>query len=113
LGFQWLAPRLTESCRNGRGRPRRCLHNRQRQAQAARPRKKILDIGNSVLSSTSRNHPESDMTLKTALVALVLGLAPALAWAHCGDHIRTTASNCGEGQVWDEASQTCITPQTS
>jgi hypothetical protein len=53
------------------------------------------------------------MTMRTALVALVLGLTPALAWASCSTMHQTTASACGEGQVWDAASQTCIIPQTS
>ena len=53
------------------------------------------------------------MNLRTAFVALVLGLSPALVWASCGHETRTTASACGEGQVFDEASQTCIVPQTS
>lgn len=54
------------------------------------------------------------MTLKTALAALALTLAPTLAFAYCGGVPHTpTASACGDGQVWDEASQTCIVPQTS
>jgi hypothetical protein len=53
------------------------------------------------------------MTFKTAFVALVLGLIPAMASAYCAGDMRTTASACGEGQVFDPASQTCITPQTS
>lgn len=53
------------------------------------------------------------MTLKTAFIALVLASAPALAWASCASMHQTSASACGEGQVFDPASQTCITPQTS
>ena len=53
------------------------------------------------------------MSVKTAFVALVLGLTPAMASAYCNSEVRTTASACGEGQVFDPASQTCIVPQTS
>ena len=75
--------------------------------------KKILETCISVLSSVPRNFMESDMTLRTAFVALVLGLTPAMAWASCSPAIHTTAAACGEGQVWDSASGTCVTPPTS
>lgn len=54
------------------------------------------------------------MTIKTGLVALVLTLAPGLAFASCygGPH-QTTASACADGQVWDATAMICITPQTS
>lgn len=52
------------------------------------------------------------MTLKTALVAVVLSLTPALALA-MGCDMRATSSTCPPGQVFDGASQTCIVPATS
>lgn len=55
------------------------------------------------------------MTIRTALVALVLGLSPAAAFAMggCMSERQTSASACGEGMVWDSASQTCIAPMSS
>lgn len=53
------------------------------------------------------------MTIKTTLVALVLALSPGLAFASCEGEVRQTTSACAEGQVWDGASQTCVTLPTS
>lgn len=53
------------------------------------------------------------MKIKTALVAVVLAFSPALASASCMMDRQTTASACGEGQVWDASSQTCIVPMSS
>lgn len=52
------------------------------------------------------------MTFKTALAALVLALAPAIASAECGWQ-KMNASSCGEGQVDDAASGTCVSQTTS
>ncbi|MFN3953733.1 MAG: hypothetical protein ACK4LQ_04710 [Pararhodobacter sp.] len=53
------------------------------------------------------------MPFKTLLAALALSMAPSLALAMgCGDLRQTTAS-CAEGQVWDSASQSCVTPVSS
>lgn len=53
------------------------------------------------------------MRIKTALVALVLAVTPALASAGCMMGHQISASACGEGQVWDESSQACIVPVSS
>ena len=55
------------------------------------------------------------MAIKTTLIALVLVAAPgmALAMGGCNTMRATTASACGEGQVWDAGSQTCVIPATS
>ncbi|WP_213548425.1 hypothetical protein [Vannielia litorea] len=48
------------------------------------------------------------MKTKTALAALVLAFAPALAYAECSSqHVRMS---CADGKVWDEKSSSCITP---
>jgi len=59
------------------------------------------------------NHQELSMKIKTAFVAMVLALSPALASAGCWMGHQTSASACGEGMVWDEPSQTCIAPISS
>jgi hypothetical protein len=55
------------------------------------------------------------MTIKTALAALALTLAPTLALAECwGDaHKMTSANACAEGQVWSETLATCVAKPTS
>ena len=54
------------------------------------------------------------MKTKIALVAIVLALSPAAAFAMgCMGERQTTASACGEGMVWDSASQSCIAPMSS
>lgn len=55
------------------------------------------------------------MKIRIFLATLAVGLAPGIAMAMggCGwEHATQTASQCGEGQIWDGASQTCITPVT-
>lgn len=48
------------------------------------------------------------MTIKTALAALVLALAPAIASATCfGDHSQQ-AMSCADGMIWDEKTATCV-----
>ncbi|MCO6382201.1 MAG: hypothetical protein JXQ91_02510 [Vannielia sp.] len=49
------------------------------------------------------------MKTKTALAALVLALAPALAHAECSSSHEVTMT-CADGKVWDEKSASCITP---
>lgn len=55
------------------------------------------------------------MAIKTTLIALVLVVAPgmALAMGGCNSLRATSASACGEGQVWDAGTQACIIPATS
>ncbi len=54
------------------------------------------------------------MKLKATLAALVLMFTPAIASAMCSwDKPAQTASACTEGQVFDDASQTCIEPVSS
>jgi len=54
------------------------------------------------------------MKFRLAIAALALAVAPgfALALGGCGMDRTTSASACAEGQVWDAASETCITPVT-
>ena len=54
------------------------------------------------------------MKFRLAIAALALAVAPsfAVALGGCGMDRTTSASTCGEGQVWDAASETCITPVT-
>jgi hypothetical protein len=55
------------------------------------------------------------MKLKTTFAAIALALAPTFATAMggCGmDHVTTSASQCEAGQVWDQTSNSCITPVT-
>ncbi|HMO07940.1 MAG TPA: hypothetical protein PKD10_09865 [Paracoccaceae bacterium] len=55
------------------------------------------------------------MTLRLSLAAMALALAPGLAAAMCSDdqYIKSTASACAEGQVWDAATQGCVLKPTS
>jgi hypothetical protein len=53
------------------------------------------------------------MTIKTAFVAMVLALAPGLAFASCYSTHTETSSLCAEGMVWDATAQTCIAPISS
>lgn len=55
------------------------------------------------------------MTIKTLLAVLALSLTPALAFAQCtGDkHMSTQASACGEGMVYDTATNACVLKPTS
>lgn len=59
-------------------------------------------------------HGGSIMKLKTLLAAAALALAPGLAFAMggCGS-MQQSASACSDGQVWDAALQSCITPPSS
>ncbi len=50
---------------------------------------------------------------RTAFVAMVLALSPALASAGCWMGHQTSASACADGQVWNETSQTCTAPISS
>ncbi|MCC6000890.1 MAG: hypothetical protein JJU19_08510 [Pararhodobacter sp.] len=55
------------------------------------------------------------MKVKTFLAAAALALMPgfALAMGGCGSMAPQSASACGEGQVWDAATQACVTPVSS
>jgi hypothetical protein len=55
------------------------------------------------------------MKLKTTLAALALVIAPGLAAAQCsyGEKASVTASACGEGQVYDAATASCVLKPTS
>jgi hypothetical protein len=53
------------------------------------------------------------MTIKTAFVAMVLALAPGLAFASCYGAHTETSSACADGMVWDATAQTCIAPVSS
>ena len=55
------------------------------------------------------------MKVKTFLVAAVLAMTPGLAMAMggCVSMTPTTASACGEGQVWDADTRACVTPLSS
>lgn len=55
------------------------------------------------------------MTIRTTLAALALALAPGLAIAQCADKGMKdiSASVCGEGQVWDTQTQTCVVKPTT
>lgn len=54
------------------------------------------------------------MKLKTLLAAAALALAPGIAFAMggCGS-MQQSAAACGDGQVWDAATQSCVTPISS
>ena len=55
------------------------------------------------------------MKIRLAIAALALAVAPSFAAAMGGcswERTTTSASACGEGQVWDAGSETCITPVT-
>ena len=49
------------------------------------------------------------MKTKTALAALVLAFAPALAQAECAWE-RHAKMSCAEGKVWDDKTMSCVTP---
>jgi uncharacterized protein YdeI (BOF family) len=54
------------------------------------------------------------MTVKALLALIALMVSPALALAQGCDHGNAqSASQCGEGQTWDAASQSCVTPINS
>jgi hypothetical protein len=48
------------------------------------------------------------MKFRLALAALALAATPSFAAGLCGDRTHVTAAACGEGQVFDAASGTCI-----
>ncbi len=48
------------------------------------------------------------MKIKTALAALVLALAPAIATAACFDDHSQQAMSCAEGTIWDEKTSACV-----
>ena len=54
------------------------------------------------------------MSVKTLIVAAALAVAPtfAVAMGGCGS-MQQTAAACGDGQVWDADSQSCIIPPSS
>lgn len=53
------------------------------------------------------------MKLKTTFAAIALVLAPTFAVAMgCSMDRTTSASQCETGQVWDQTTNTCITPVT-
>ena len=52
------------------------------------------------------------MTLKTTLAALALALSPTLALAD-GCNWGTKVQSCGDGQVYDTATGTCVSKATS
>jgi hypothetical protein len=48
------------------------------------------------------------MKIKTIVAAALLALSPGLAFASCfGEHTNQQAMSCGEGMVWDAATQSC------
>ena len=50
------------------------------------------------------------MKTRITVAVLALALMPGFAVAQCmGDHIKTS-SQCGDGKVWDNATQSCTTP---
>lgn len=54
------------------------------------------------------------MKVKVTLAAIALALAPGMAAAMCNwEKTQQSASQCQQGQTWDEASQTCIAPVSS
>jgi hypothetical protein len=55
------------------------------------------------------------MTLKTTLAILALALTPGLAFAQCADKgmKNISASSCGDGQVWDTETQSCVVKPTT
>jgi hypothetical protein len=55
------------------------------------------------------------MTRTHIAAAIALALLPSLADARCtGDvHSNTSASACGESQVYDETTKSCVTKPTS
>lgn len=54
------------------------------------------------------------MNVKTLLAAAALMALPGMAAAMCGwERTQQSASQCEQGQVWDESAQTCIAPVSS
>jgi hypothetical protein len=55
------------------------------------------------------------MTLKMMFAILALALTPGLAAAQCaGKGMKSTsASSCGEGEVWDTETQSCVVKPTT
>ena len=54
------------------------------------------------------------MKVTTLLTAAVLAFTPALAFAGCSGYGHSeTANSCADGQLWDVASQSCVTTSTS
>lgn len=54
------------------------------------------------------------MKVKTLLTAAVLAVAPVIAFAGCNGYGHSeTANSCSEGQIWDVASQSCVSTSTS
>ncbi|PZX17577.1 hypothetical protein LX81_01302 [Palleronia aestuarii] len=52
------------------------------------------------------------MTIKTALTAFALVLAPGLALAECDWSKQTASMSCADGMTYDSATQACV-PTTS
>lgn len=52
------------------------------------------------------------MKLKATIAAIALTLAPTFAVAMGGCGMETSASQCGVGQVWDQTTNSCVTPVT-
>jgi hypothetical protein len=57
------------------------------------------------------------MKIKTTLAVIALTLAPSIALAFGGCNYGRTevqsVSQCAVGQIWDEATQTCVAPVSS
>jgi len=55
------------------------------------------------------------MQFKTILAVLALTAAPSLALAQGCNHakMQQSASQCALGQVWDAATEKCVTPVSS
>lgn len=55
------------------------------------------------------------MKIRTTLAMLALIVSPGLALAQGCEHgkMSQSASQCSAGQVWDETSQSCVTPANS
>lgn len=54
------------------------------------------------------------MKVKVIVAAAALALAPGMAAAMCSwEKTQQSASQCGQGQVWDAESGTCIAPVSS
>lgn len=89
--------------------------NLARPGENNRAAKKVsLDMWVFVLTLPYAKQGGSIMSAKTLFVAAALAVAPtfALAMGGCGA-MQQTAAACGDGQVWDEAAQSCIIPPSS
>ncbi|MEO9826482.1 MAG: chitin-binding domain-containing protein [Paracoccaceae bacterium] len=52
--------------------------------------------------------------MKTALTALLITIAPGLAFAQCfGDHSEQVVMSCPQGQMYDADSENCVPLTTS